>query len=87
MIRKFTKPLSSAALPPDAHWHNAMVDKFVAAYDVMHRWRKMPDEAQILIIGRDNFAFPIPLKKNGASQWYFDVAAGKDEIPPPLWWK
>ncbi len=55
-------------------------DKFVAAYDAMHRWRKMPDESQILLIGADNFPFPIPLKKNAAGQWYFDVAAGREEI-------
>jgi hypothetical protein len=58
----------------------ATVDKFVAAYDVMHRWRKMPDDGQILIIGADNFAFPIPLKKNAAGEWFFDTAAGADEI-------
>jgi hypothetical protein len=58
----------------------ATVDAFVAAYGVMHRWRKMPDDAQVLLIGADNFAFPIPLKKNGAGQWFFDTAAGKDEI-------
>jgi hypothetical protein len=46
----------------------------------MHRWRKMPDDAQVLLIGADNFAFPIPLKKNGSGQWFFDAAAGKDEI-------
>jgi hypothetical protein len=64
----------------DAVQDKATVDAFVAAYGVMHRWRKMPDEAQILLIGADNFAFPIPLKKNSAGQWFFDVAAGKDEI-------
>lgn len=58
----------------------ATVDAFVAAYGVMHRWRKMPDDAQTLIIGADNFAFPIPLKKNAAGEWFFDTAAGKDEI-------
>jgi hypothetical protein len=58
----------------------ATVDKFVAAYDVMHRWRKMPDDGQILIIGPDNFAFPIPLKKNAAGEWFFDTVAGRDEI-------
>lgn len=58
----------------------ATVSKFVAAYGVMHRWRRMPDDAQVLMIGADNFAFPIPLKKNADGQWYFDVAAGKDEI-------
>ena len=58
----------------------ANVEKFVAAYGVMHRWRKMPGDAQILLIGADNFPFPIPLKKNGNGQWFFDTAAGKDEI-------
>lgn len=58
----------------------ATVDAFVTAYGAMHRWRKMPDEAQILLIGADNFAFPIPLKRNGAGQFFFDTAAGKDEI-------
>jgi Protein of unknown function (DUF2950) len=57
-----------------------MADAFVAAYGVMHRWRKMPDDTQVLVIGADNFPFPIPLKKNAEGQWYFDVAAGKDEI-------
>jgi hypothetical protein len=56
------------------------VDAFVAAYGTMHRWRKMPDGTQVLLIGADNFAFPIPLKLNGSGQWFFDTAAGKDEI-------
>ncbi len=53
---------------------------FAARYDVMHRWRKMPDDSQMLIVGADNFPFPIPLKKNPSGQWYFDTAAGRDEI-------
>src|SRR5271155_5703239 len=53
---------------------------FMHEYDVMHRWRKMPDGSQTLLIGADNFAFPIPLKKNAAGQWYFDAAAGREEI-------
>ena len=64
----------------DAAQDKAQVDAFVAAYAVMHRWRKMPDEAQILLIGADNFTFPIPLKKNATGKWFFDTAAGKDEI-------
>jgi hypothetical protein len=54
--------------------------RFVAAYVVMHRWRKMPDESQILLVGADNFPFPIPLKKNAAGQWYFDATVGREEI-------
>jgi hypothetical protein len=64
----------------DAVQDKATVDAFVAAYGVMHRWRKMPDDARVLLIGADNFAFPIPLKKTGSGQWFFDAAAGKDEI-------
>jgi hypothetical protein len=64
----------------DAVQDNATIDKFVVAYGVMHRWRKMADNAQILLIGADNFAFPIPLKKSVSGQWFFDTAAGKDEI-------
>jgi hypothetical protein len=55
-------------------------DAFVARYGVMHRWRNMPDGAQILLVGADNFPFPIPLKKNGDGQWFFDTAAGRDEV-------
>jgi Protein of unknown function (DUF2950) len=53
---------------------------FVSRYDVMHRWRKMADGSQTLVVGADNFPFPIPLKKNNDGQWYFDTAAGKEEI-------
>src|SRR5258708_20947341 len=67
-------------LSGDVVQDKATVDAFVTAYGAMHRWRKMPDEAQILLIGADNFAFPIPLKRNGAGQFFFDTAAGTDEI-------
>ena len=53
---------------------------FVSRYGVMHRWRKLPDGSQILIVGADNFPFPIPLKQNAKGQWSFDIAAGKDEL-------
>jgi len=53
---------------------------FVSAYEAMNRWRKIDDNNQMLIIGADNFTFPIPLKKNASGRWYFDTAAGKDEI-------
>ena len=56
------------------------IDTFVARYDVMHRWRKLPDGSQILLVGADNFPFPIPLKKNSEGKWVFDTAAGREEI-------
>jgi hypothetical protein len=64
----------------DAVQDKAAVDGFVAAYPVMHRWRNTVDGAQVLLVGADNFPFPIPLKKNASGQWFFDTVAGKDEI-------
>lgn len=64
----------------DAVQDKAAVDKFNVAYGVMHRWRKMQDGTQVLLIGADNFPFPIPLKKGDGGQWFFDTTAGKEEI-------
>ena len=64
----------------DAVQDKATMGAFVAGYEQMHRWRRMPDGSQILLIGAQNFPFPIPLKKNDTARWFFDTAAGKDEI-------
>jgi hypothetical protein len=64
----------------DSVQDKATVDSFVAAYGEMHRWRTMPDGTQILLVGADNFPLPIPLRKNDSGQWFFDTAAGKEEI-------
>jgi hypothetical protein len=56
------------------------IDAFVHRYEVMHRWRRMPDGSQILLVGADNFAFPIPLKRNADGKWSFDTVAGREEI-------
>ena len=53
---------------------------FVGSYDQMHRWREIKVGGEILYIGADNYVFPIPLGQNPSGQWYFDTAAGKDEI-------
>jgi len=53
---------------------------FIRRYDMMHRWRAMDDGSEVLIVGADNFPFPIPLKKNSDGRWFFDTAAGKDEV-------
>lgn len=64
----------------DAVQDKNAADLFVKGYGVMHRWRSLPDGDQILLVGPDNFPFPIPLKKNGDGKWFFDLAAGKDEV-------
>jgi hypothetical protein len=57
----------------------ASLDAFVRAYQVMNRWRKLGDGSELLLVGADNQVFPIPLK-SAAGQWYFDAAAGKEEL-------
>lgn len=58
---------------------NALQD-FVAAYGQMNRWREIKPGGEILYVGADNYPFPVPLGRNPSGQWYFDTAAGKDEI-------
>jgi Protein of unknown function (DUF2950) len=54
-------------------------DQFVQKYQEMHRLVEEPDGTVRLYIGAENWPLPIPLvKRNDA--WYFDTAAGKDEI-------
>ena len=64
----------------DAAKDKADLAGFASDYDAMHRWRELPDGSEVLITGTDNKAFPLPLKKNTAGQWYFDVQAGKQEL-------
>jgi hypothetical protein len=52
---------------------------FVVKYQEMHRFVTESNRTVTLVIGAENWPFPIPLVKNNDS-WYFDTAAGKDEI-------
>ena len=56
------------------------IEAFTSGYTVMHRWRTMNDGSETLLIGSDNFPMPIPIKKNASGKWFFDTAAGKDEL-------
>jgi Protein of unknown function (DUF2950) len=53
--------------------------RFTAAYDAKHSTRLEGDKKAVIILGNDEFPFPIPLtrKKDG---WEFDTAAGRLEI-------
>jgi hypothetical protein len=52
---------------------------FVVKYQEMHRFVIEPNGTITLVVGAENWPFPIPLVNNHGS-WYFDTAAGKDEI-------
>jgi Protein of unknown function (DUF2950) len=52
---------------------------FIVKYQEMHRFVKEPNGTVTLVVGAENWPLPIPLVNNHGS-WYFDTAAGKDEI-------
>ena len=56
-----------------------MRKKFIAAYDAKHQVTKEGDDKAVMIIGNEDFPFPIPLTRKGAA-WQFDTAAGRLEI-------
>jgi hypothetical protein len=53
--------------------------EFVKRYEEMSRLVKEPDGSVTLYIGPHNWPYPIPLVNQG-NMWYFDTAAGKQEI-------
>src|SRR5262249_43230503 len=55
-------------------------EKFMAAYNEMHRWGKVSSGGQVLYVGAINHPFPIPLKQDATGKWRFDTVAGKDEV-------
>jgi len=52
---------------------------FVVKYQEMHRFVTEANGTETLVVGAENWPFPIPLVKNNGL-WYFDTPAGKDEI-------
>jgi len=52
---------------------------FVVKYQEMHRFVTETNGTVTLVVGAENWPFPIPLV-NGHGSWSFDTAAGKDEI-------
>jgi hypothetical protein len=57
----------------------AIRTKFVETYDAKHQTKMDGDAKATLIIGSDDFPFPIPLIRKGDT-WQFDTAAGRQEI-------
>ena len=67
--------ISSGDETEDAHNRANFVEK----YREMHRLVREPDGTTTLYIGARNWPTPIPLVNKGDA-WYFDTAAGKNEI-------
>jgi Protein of unknown function (DUF2950) len=54
-------------------------ERFLSAYDAKHSLSFEGDKKATLILGPDDFPFPIPLTRNKTG-WEFDTAAGRLEI-------
>jgi Protein of unknown function (DUF2950) len=53
--------------------------QFLTAYDAKHQIAKEGTEKATLVVGQEDFPFPIPLVRKGDA-WQFDAAAGREEI-------
>lgn len=53
--------------------------KFIAAFDEANKLDHVSDAKTVLVIGHDEFPFPIPLVQVGG-KWHWDTVAGLDEI-------
>ena len=87
-VREYDAAKALAILGPDAEEIIFSGDKvegkegaadFVRKYDEKHRLEIVSPTSATLIIGNDDWPFPIPVVKSGKS-WFFNVAAGKEEI-------
>ncbi len=54
-------------------------DKFISAYEAKQALELNGDDRMTLVVGKDDFPFPIPLVRKHA-KWRFDTNAGRDEI-------
>jgi Protein of unknown function (DUF2950) len=70
---------SQIASSGDPTEDKAIRDQFVSAYDAKHQLTMEGDNKAVLIVGRDDFPFPIPLVR-ASGTWKFDTAAGRREI-------
>jgi hypothetical protein len=53
--------------------------QFVTAYDAKHQVTMDGDSKAIMVIGQEDFPFPIPLVRRDG-EWRFDTAAGREEV-------
>lgn len=54
--------------------------RFLRAYDAREQLKQVDPAHSVLVVGEDNFRFPIPLVRKTNGRWFFDTAAGQDEL-------
>lgn len=63
----------------DAVADREVKERFVASYEAAHALQTTGEGRSELVIGTDDWPFPIPIVKESAG-WRFDAAAGREEI-------
>jgi Protein of unknown function (DUF2950) len=58
----------------------AVRERFVNSYDAKHQITMDGDNKAILVIGDNDYPFPIPMIRNKNGTWSFDTEAGRREI-------
>jgi len=58
---------------------NAIRERFVKSYDAKHQIAMKGDSGAVLVIGDNDYPFPIPLVRK-AGKWSFDTEEGRREI-------
>jgi Protein of unknown function (DUF2950) len=59
---------------------DAVRARFVTSYDAKHQIAMESDKKAILVIGDNDYPFPIPMVRNKNGTWSFDTDAGRREI-------
>jgi Protein of unknown function (DUF2950) len=73
-------PMSAEVVSDDDVQAGRDFQVFATAVGEMTNLVKGDDGRCVLFIGKENWPFPIPLARNGDGKWFFDTAAGKEEI-------
>ena len=64
----------------EAFQDRAIMERFTAAYDEEHFVQEIYGKYAVLLIGEDNWAFPMPMMRNEDGLWVFDVKEGIEEM-------
>lgn len=78
-LRSIFGPALEDLANPDRVQAGHELEAFSTAFDEAHRLVRESDTRYVLEIGADRWPFPIPLVERAGS-WYFDAAAGKEEL-------
>ena len=79
-LRKILGPAMDELASGDPVQDVNNLDSFARHASERDRLEQVSDAKAIVHIGDKDWPFPIPIEKDASGEWFFDTAAGKDEI-------